>query len=61
MNAVPAPAEAKVSAPGFAFASAISSFTVATPSEGCTTSTEGPVAITITARKSRSGSNGSFA
>src|SRR2546430_16829231 len=56
--APPLPELAKSILPGSFFAAAISSFTEFTPSEGCTTSTYGPVAMRITGAKSASVSYG---
>ena len=52
----PLPAEAKLSAPGFARASAIRSFTFFAGTPGCTTSTNGSVAISEIGWKSLIGS-----
>ena len=45
---LPWPAEPKLSVPGFALASAISSCTFVAGTEGCTTTTMGPVATLVT-------------
>ncbi len=52
----PTPADAYDSSPGLLLASAISSWTVLTPSEGCATSTNGTVANSMTGEKSLFGS-----
>src|SRR5512143_2560908 len=57
---LPTPAEGKLSAPGFDFASAIRSFTVFTGDDGCTTRMLGVTATRLTGAKSFTGSNGSF-
>ena len=49
---MPSPADAKVTSPGFAFASATSSCAVSAGTEGCTTSTSGVVASSETGAKS---------
>ena len=53
---VPLPPEAKLSEPGFALASAISSARFAAPSEGCTTIMFGVVAALVTGVRSFCGS-----
>ena len=58
---LPVPAELKLSWPGFAFASAISSCTLLTPSELGTTSTYGALQIAVIPARSLRGSYGSFA
>jgi hypothetical protein len=50
-----------LSAFGFSFASAISSFTVETPTLGCTVSMNGLIVARLTGAKSRSVSYGIFA
>src|SRR5256885_13594261 len=57
---LPTPAEAKLSVPGFAFASAISSRTVRTGVEGWTTRILGVEATRLTGAKSATGSKGRF-
>jgi hypothetical protein len=57
---MPLPPEPYASAPGRAFASAISSATLATLTDGCTTSTCPAVATSDTGMKSPSASYGSF-
>ena len=57
---LPMPEPAKPIFPGCAFASAISSCTDFTGSEGCTTSTLGPSAIRLTGSKSFTGSYGTL-
>ena len=52
----PLPAEPKVSLPGFALASAISSVTVFAGTDGCTTSTRGATCVRLTGAKSFTGS-----
>ncbi len=52
----PTPAEAKASSPGLLLASAISSLTELTPSDGLTTSTNGTVANSMIGEKSLAGS-----
>ena len=49
----PVPGTPTFSAPGFARASATSSFTERTGSDGCTTSTSGPDARLVTGSRSR--------
>ena len=53
----PLPDEPKLMVPGLALASAISSPTLFTPSEGCTASTIGTVAISATGAKAVAASN----
>src|SRR6266849_5328878 len=55
---LPTPAEAKLNAPGFAFASAMTSFTVRARVEGWTTRILGVEATRLTGAKSATGSNG---
>ena len=55
-EAVPLPAEGKVSSPGWRFASAINSLTVFTGIDGCTTSTSGADDINMIGARSFSGS-----
>jgi hypothetical protein len=57
---VAAPSEAKLSEPGFDFASAMNSFVVFAGTLGCTTSTIGVKPIIATGSKSLSGSYGWF-
>ena len=57
---LPLPAELYESSPGWARASAISSFTLRTGSEGCATSRLGSATRFVIAVKSRIGSKGSF-
>ena len=56
---LPTPPEPKLSRPGFAFASAMSSCTDLAATEGCTTSMRGEVATSVTGTKSFCGSYGS--
>ncbi len=59
-GAPPTPEIAKLSFPGFAFASATSSFTEPAGIDGCTTRMCGEYATIVTGAKSFAGSNGSF-
>ena len=56
---LPMPAEPKLIVPGLDLASAISSFTLLAGTDGCTTTSCGPLATLVTAMKSLTGSNGS--
>ena len=53
---VPLPADAKANVPGFAFASAMSSFTDFAATDGCTTRMLGSVMPSVIGAKSLSGS-----